>query len=118
MSYEELSDFEINKLVAIALNEYEAIPDGRPTEMIGDVEHYYDETRMLHACYDDYCNNPSDAWPIIVENRISIDYLCVTKTWVAAESEDRGETYHINDNPLRAAMIVFLKMNPLSTNKE
>ena len=58
-----------------------------------------------------YCNNPADAWPIIVENKISI--------YAAVLGDSRGEWgaessftdyYHFHNNPLRSAMIVFLMM--------
>lgn len=38
----------------------------------------------------DYCNDPRDAWPIIIENKIDI--------------------HHYASNPLRAAMLCFLAM--------
>lgn len=60
----------------------------------------------------DYCNNPADAWPIITENKISIYAMSETDArgkW-GAEAFYPSETYHFNDNPLRAAMIVFLMM--------
>lgn len=59
----------------------------------------------------DPCNNPSDAWPIIVENNIAIvpcrhaiPQAWPTKFGIASKFlvEDR--------NPLRAAMIVYLMM--------
>ena len=61
----------------------------------------------------DYCNNPSDAWPIIIENKINMlwfndddgDYVSCT----VGESSD-NKFLSDSDNPLRAAMICFLKM--------
>lgn len=58
------------------------------------------------------CNNPADAWPIITENKISIYAMSETDArgkW-GAEAFYPSEAYHFNDNPLRAAMIVFLMM--------
>lgn len=59
----------------------------------------------------DYCNNPVDAWPIIVENRINIEW----HEWkngifrpYALNNETMKSCY--DTNPLRAAMIVFLEM--------
>lgn len=60
----------------------------------------------------DPCNNPADAWPIITENKISIYAMSETdarEKW-GAEAFYPSEAYHFNDNPLRAAMIVFLMM--------
>lgn len=110
MNYSELSDFEINKLVAERLGEYKCPPSGHLEEQIGDIGIWHDEVRVIHNCFDDYCNNPSDAWPIIVENRIALmpdskgDWLAVNygnpeKGWLKKEK-----------NPLRAAMIVYLMM--------
>ena len=82
MNYEEMSDFEINKAVSI----------------------------LRGSCFD-YCNSPSDAWPIIVENRISIvDLSTVATGWKAQAMYLDDKPYAVNPNPLRAAMIVFLKM--------
>lgn len=62
----------------------------------------------------DYCNNPADAWPIIKDNMIS---LCAYKrensgmkkvSWWEADNFCKHITR--DDNPLRAAMIVFLMM--------
>lgn len=60
----------------------------------------------------DPCNNPSDALPIITANKISIFAMIEVDTrgkW-GAEAFYPNEAYHFNDNPLRAAMIVFLMM--------
>lgn len=60
------------------------------------------------------CNNPADAWPIIVENGITLafqdgnwwaDNLAY---WVDGVEWSIGGI--IDKNPLRAAMIVFLMM--------
>lgn len=54
----------------------------------------------------DYCNNPSDAWPIIKRNHINIGW--------AGDEEWLARTVHtgkvFDANPLRAAMIVYLMM--------
>ena len=53
-----------------------------------------------------YCNNPSDAWPIIKTNHINIGW--------AGDEEWFARTVHtakvFDVNPLRAAMIVYLMM--------
>jgi len=55
----------------------------------------------------DYCNNQSDAMPILIENRISL-------TWVNGEcrasSVKAGYHEFSCGNALRAAMIVYLMM--------
>lgn len=89
--YSKMSDFEINCRVHSEVMEISGLDSFKAK---------------------DYCNNPADAWPIITENKISI--------YAMSESGGRGrwgaedfypnESYHFNDNPLRAAMIVFLMM--------
>lgn len=106
MDYDKLSNFEINKLVAECL------------DLSIDSEQYDQDCVVVHGDQFnngiieqytvDYCNNPSDAWPIITENRIALDpplrdlddrWRCWFNPWQAFDV-----------NPLRAAMIVFLKM--------
>ena len=104
MNYEEMSDFEINKQVAINRGGYQ-----------GHVEHMQhgvkESDRASHGLLfteRDYCNNPSDAWPIIVANRINVyasegpDFM----PWMAG----CGGMVASNRNPLRAAMVVFFMM--------
>ena len=71
MDYSQLSDFEINKRVAIccgfAPEDCEIAKLG--TSIVG-VE-WDDETGYAIKTVD-YCKSPSDAEPIIVENRIGI----------------------------------------------
>lgn len=114
MDYESLSDFEVNKAVAEALGErlYNNGASGAAnhvaikfTRAIGGAVHY---NPFLEV---DYCNNPSDAWPAIVENRINIIAEWPDKGWYCNVTPTVATIkYHSDDNPLRAAMIVFLKM--------
>lgn len=63
----------------------------------------------------DYCNDPFCAWPIIVANNIDIiqdnGQGCALATNSAIQMF-QGDDVHIaqDENPLRAAMIVFLMM--------
>lgn len=106
MDYTQLSDFEINKRVAKALG-----------HSIDDERYGFSSIGVFHSdgiVYKshDYCNNPADAWPIIFSNKIS--------TYAMSEADKRGKwgaeafypdnAYSFNDNPLRAAMIVFMMM--------
>lgn len=85
MKAEELTDRDINHLVYQACGGFsKALPD--------------------------YCNDPAYSWPIIFENEISIG---VNESefgfnWIAASTTDDHLCNH--DNPLRAAMIVYLKL--------
>jgi len=110
MNYEDMSDFEINKAVAEAIGHQVCVS-----------HHPGSENAIIivngSARAVDYCNNWSDGGPIIVENGIGLAFKphCECDGWVAArhiygalESNREPFTYH--ENPLRAAMIVFLKM--------
>lgn len=102
----KLSDFEINKCVAkihggfaLTLAVHNEPPSGKS----------FDPGRF------DPCNNPADAWPIIVANNIDIiqdnGQGCALATNSAIQMF-LGDDVHISrdENPLRAAMIVFLMM--------
>ena len=104
MNYEQMSDFDINRLVAINRGGYQ----GHVAHMqYGVKESDKDSCGMFHF-ERDYCNNPSDAWPVIFANRINVyasegpDFM----PWMAGCSGFMVST----KNPLRAAMIVFLMM--------
>ena len=98
-NYEEMSDFEINCEIARVMG-YTA------KGFIHD----------LHSGAWNPCVNASDAWPIISENNISIILDNPTMPCATANARDLFDnddpivcvTY---DKPLRAAMIVLLKMN-------
>ena len=104
MNYEEMSDLQINLLVANAIGVDAAENSGA---VYGAVKHGGDNVVSVIGVVD-YCNNPSDAWPIIMVNRINIyasegpDFM----PWMAG----CGGMMVSNKNPLRAAMIVFLMM--------
>ena len=119
VDYSKLSDFEINSAVHNALlsEPYSMLfmgndriewtsKDGR--KIVTDRVPY--TKNGVH----DYCNNPADAWQIIVENGISL--VKFRDMWEAdpdacfvdgVEWSINGECHQ---NPLRAAMIVFLMM--------
>ncbi len=93
MNYKEMTDQEINKLVA---------------ERHG---YTYKQFKIFRP---DYCNNPSHAWPIILENKISIQHNVLNRgdDWFAGVycfGDVPIETDYM-ENPLRAAMIVYLMM--------
>ena len=117
IDYSQLSDFEINKRVSVAA--------GLNVNMFFDVDEEYVRGPVWTApsgnCYAgiksskgnpfDPCHNPADAWPIIVEHRINIEW----HEWkngifrpYALNNETMKSCY--DTNPLRAAMIVFLEM--------
>lgn len=100
-NYEEMSDFEINCEVAKANN-------WSSKSLVYE----------MHSGKWNPCQNPEDAWPIITENKISImfdstdtRYEGEYHEWCDAISSCQKFGIQHQSNPLRAAMIVFLKMN-------
>jgi hypothetical protein len=97
VDYSKLSDFEINKLVVKSkwpeLVTYEQFGKVR-VQVVDNDDFYFD------------FNNPNDAWPIIIDNEISL--ICQHCKWTATDMS--GPAKYWNENPLRAAMIVYLMM--------
>ncbi|HCQ8159986.1 TPA: DUF2591 family protein [Escherichia coli] len=90
-NYEDMSDFEINCRVHAEIMQISGLNSFKAK---------------------DYCNNPSYAWPIIIDNHMSIECVTVNRhafTYRVYHSASFTKSTH--ENPLRAAMIVFLKMN-------
>ncbi|ELY2796577.1 DUF2591 domain-containing protein [Cronobacter dublinensis] len=108
MDYSKLSDFEINKRVGSAIGK-ELMPDDcQDLGLSG-----FSEVMLRNGDFKDYCNDPADAWPIIQESGISIEYDGID--WMAYHCSCASIKYSnpIEENagkPLRAAMIVFLMM--------
>ena len=109
MNYAEMSDAEINVAVAkiIFQNDQCITPyNHRP-----DVQIFH--RNNCHSFFD-YCNLWSDAGPIIQKNKIAIvpdgtEWVASTDTYFVDGAEWSIDGLW-NDNPLRAAMIVFLMM--------
>ena len=116
MNYEEMSDLQINLLVANTIGVDAAENSGA---VFGAVKHECDNVVSVIGVVD-YCNNPSDAWPIIVEYQISIAKYKGSEEWdahgggVCVDYDhciiSNSDCSYSNKNPLRAAMIVFLMM--------
>lgn len=121
MNYSELTDFEINCAIAITLGMSHAFffpkseddfcegiePKGRgPIWQSGkyEVKGY----RVSNGNCFNPCNSWADAGPIISANKISVEfYDCGLSL---AFSLNNMECNQEDNNPLRAAMIVFLMM--------
>ncbi|EGQ5294890.1 DUF2591 domain-containing protein [Enterobacter cloacae] len=110
MDYSQLSDQEINIQVARIIHpEREVIESKSRPPSACVIGHF--PSKWL-----DYCNNPADAWPIIVGNDISLNSY--GSAWEASFEHDApigafgtDETVtsgYEHRNPLRAAMIAFL----------
>lgn len=113
MDYSQLSDFEINKRVAIATGE------NIKFIFLDDDDNEIGVLVGRKGCREkkdfDPCNNPADAWPIIHDNLISINfdndgYDTPESSWCRATAMNGDEYYGDEKRPLRAAMIVFLMM--------
>lgn len=122
MDYSKLSDFEINKLVAgsqsliVNANQCASLKVKSSSILVNDIVSSFEFNP---------CKNPSDAWPIIVENNISLTkqstspgahwHTDIIESIVEDASDEDLFTcktlLHCHDkNPLRAAMIVYLMM--------
>lgn len=104
MDYSQLSDLEINSLVS-------AHRWGSVCAVDGTVLHNEKDGEF------NPCKNPDDAWSIIAEHKISLIKDSGLYLWVATSDAYwvDGCEWHISqevmdENPLRAAMIVFLMM--------
>lgn len=113
--YSKMSDFEINKAVAIALGakQVDFYENGDRCAIyyeLGDVPLTVRKGQGLVNEQFDPCNNPADAWPIIVANGIGVaPSKSDPYAWDLSGGMLRG-IKHSDKNPLRAAMIVFLMM--------
>ncbi|EPG9803556.1 DUF2591 domain-containing protein [Providencia stuartii] len=105
--YTELSDFEINKKVAEKLGlAYEVTRYGVVTRMSNK-----EQWREFNPC-----NNPADAMPIIIENKLTLSPRYDSDEWIS-ESLFYHDIYSVNKNLYRAAMEVFLMMKDTENEK-
>lgn len=111
MNYSELTDFEINKAVAIASGYAEENCEfgwtGKP-----DVGVEWNEETGYPIKSFDYCNSWADAGPIILANKITISAPMKydqPADWLAYPASD-SDICVSHPNPLRAAMTAFLVM--------
>ncbi|EGZ6657827.1 DUF2591 domain-containing protein [Escherichia coli] len=121
MDYSKMSDFEINKRVAIAEGLLvQEIDDSKSTGMTSK----YHELRP-HTVWVSDGDNPweqyaptlcwEDAGPIIVDKKIGLKPVRWNE-WRAEGNDNCGFVSYAraDENPLRAAMIVFLMMQELA----
>lgn len=111
MDYSKRSDFEINKMVAelqsLIINEQQGASLKASSSSV-----------LVNCITESWefnpCNNPSDAWPIIVDNEISVGVWNRDEynpfKWCAEDKYGRCRSEWTEENPLRAAMIVYLMM--------
>jgi len=97
--YSTMSDFDIQQAV---LHETWG---KHPVRLLGKM--------MLDIMLSDYdpCNNPADAWPILMANHIGIMPFKSGAATAWPTSIGLLSNFHVkHENPLRAAMIVYLMM--------
>lgn len=103
--YASMSDQEINMHVASIIYPESTVIESKSRPPCACI------TGHIPSYWVDYCNNPADAWPILLENHISIaPYKNATPcAWPSSEGLISN---HVTEdaNPLRAGMITFLKM--------
>lgn len=112
MDYSQLHDAQINMMVCKAL--------GLELSSYARIIMQDDATILLsdNKTLVDYCNNPADAWPIILNNGINVftdmiphGLLGQARASVISPEPPNSECIIAKDaNPLRAAMIVYLMM--------
>lgn len=108
-NYEDMSDSQIAQKVFFFVSG-NLCPNGGLAHISSDGFFFFDDKNIKRKF--DPCNNPSYAWPIIIDNHMSIECVTVNRhafTYRVYHSASFTKSTH--ENPLRAAMIVFLKMN-------
>ncbi|QPW26455.1 DUF2591 family protein [Edwardsiella ictaluri] len=119
MNYAEMSDYQINNLIhnhEVCVGEYrlEFMDDGRIKWTHGNGLVVVTGHKKYDENLKDYCNNPDDMWPLIVENGMSLAF------WDGEWEADCGAYWvdgtewkfdgYRHTNPLRAAAIAYLMM--------
>ncbi|WP_368912960.1 phage protein NinX family protein [Providencia stuartii] len=104
--YTELSDFEINKKVANKL--------GFQSEIRENGAWLFNKIWIPF----DPCNEPGQAMPIIIENKICMNYVDSDIGWGACHFYgEKGELEVYDKNYYRVAMICFLLMKDAENEK-
>lgn len=115
MDYSKMSDLQINKAVLEALYgggpEYRTTDEGKLIILrhVNTVEFGEHVERTEDAGEFDPCNSWADAGPLLVESKIGIVPSQYDGRWLA--SGGYGKPSVTDENPLRAAMVVFLMMH-------
>ena len=113
MNYSEMSDFEINKAVAIALGHKCYYDNGRFTNGLMGSSVVVKGNGTIGSV--NFVNSWADAGPIIHHELINIGfdddgYQIPESGWSYAKSPCGKQFYGKLNSPLRTAMIVFLMM--------
>jgi len=112
MNYSEMSDFEINCFVAEELGMKPFSTLGWKGAQEGKFTAAISKGPNKIGAFDP-CNSWADAGPIIVSNLIALKPVSLFvggHRWFAIKGEGDFDIKAADNNPLRAAMIVFLMM--------
>ncbi len=115
MKYNEMTDNEIERAVAIALGSV-VRKSGFGTNYYFHSDKCLDEELAPIGPVDEFnpCNSWADAGPIIESARITLHAPTIhddcQEIWIAHLTE-HDQFCSIHENPLRAAMVVFLMIN-------
>ncbi|CAH0238299.1 hypothetical protein SRABI106_02342 [Rahnella aquatilis] len=102
------------------MSKYSTMDDGAINMLVGEslglTSYYLNHDRSVQFRSEkghikgtkNYCNKPADAWPLILKHKINIDHRASIKAGAMAKLSGNNEVYAVNDNPLRAAMEVYL----------
>lgn len=109
--YTELSDFEINRRIAEMDTKNRYV--------------YFEKEQTIFRKFNNGqtqkfnpCNYPTDAMPIIIENKICMNYLDSDIGWGACHFDgEKGELEVYDKNYYRVAMICFLLMRDAENEK-
>ncbi|MBS9541277.1 DUF2591 family protein [Morganella morganii subsp. morganii] len=109
--YRDKSDFEINKAVFVA-----AKINHDDTDLSSSKVFYGNGAKWIEF---DPCNNPADAMPIVIENRISIEsrFNGHYDEWYASLQTNKILIDATETNYYRVAMEVFLMMKDAENEK-
>lgn len=107
--YSAMSDFEINKQVAIIQGHKCYYDNGSYTNGYNKISVIVKGNGIIGQF--DPCNNPADAWPILMANHIGIMPFKSGAATAWPTSIGLLSNFHVkHENPLRAAMICYLMM--------
>lgn len=112
IDYSKWSDAQISQKVFFWVNG-SILPNGGLAHISNDKFFYFEPGGMKKPF--DPCNNPSDAWPVVEQNKIAMMHEC--DEWTAFcnlsihhSGAANWEFCGYDKKPFRAAMIVFLMM--------
>lgn len=120
--YRDKSDFEINKAVAVAIGAKPFPPERiefNQCEIPGFESAIIVKITGVKTGTFDPCNNPPDAMPIVIENRISIEsrFNGHYDEWYASRQLNKIHIGATGANYYRVAMEVFLMMKEAENEK-